>query len=67
MISAGPAVGVGSAGPLPAPTPEASGGHVGSLQSAKSDRLIVISRLTPLGCVALLAGCVLRYPISQLK
>jgi hypothetical protein len=50
MTSARPAVGVGSAGPLP----------VGSLQSAKSERLLVISRLTSLGCVALLAGCVPR-------
>jgi len=52
MTSAGPAVSVGSAGPLP----------VGSLQSAKSDRLLVISRLMLLACAALLAGCVLVGP-----
>ena len=56
----GPAIRVGSAGPLPARTPEASGGRVGSLRSAKAGRLL--AHIMPaLVCLFLLAGSYLSY------
>src|SRR6266849_6391338 len=42
----GAAPGVLSAGPLPARTPQASGGRVGSLRPAKSDKLLLGFRVS---------------------
>ena len=62
--AAGPAVGVSSAGPLPARTPEASGGRVGSLQPAKFDRLPGVKDLTKESAEVLFhAGC--RYSYDE--